>query len=85
MFMPHHMLVLNTIGRQASWALQFLLTTLVLAWRGRGFYNKGCAALLRLLPDMNSLVARGTTAAYAYSVVATFAPSADCRYGGNVL
>src|SRR5690606_24998348 len=57
-----------------SWALQFVLTTLVLAIPGRRFYLKGIPALLRLAPDMNSLVAVGTAAAYAYSVVATFAP-----------
>jgi Au+-exporting ATPase len=34
----------------------------------------GLPALLRMAPDMNSLVAVGTAAAYGYSVVATFAP-----------
>ena len=68
-----HDLVMNTIGMQWSWYLQFVLTTLVLAIPGRRFYLKGFPALLRLAPDMNSLVAVGTAAAYAYSVVATFA------------
>lgn len=69
-----HELVMNTIGMQRSWYLQFALTTLVLAIPGRRFYLKGFPALLRLAPDMNSLVAVGTAAAYAYSVAATFAP-----------
>ncbi len=69
-----HALVERTIGMQWSWMLQFALTTLVLALPGRRFYAKGFPALLRLAPDMNSLVAVGTSAAYAYSVVATFAP-----------
>ena len=69
-----HVLVMRSIGMQASWILQFVLTTLVLAGPGRRFYLKGVPALLRLAPDMNSLVAVGTLAAYAYSVVATFAP-----------
>ncbi|MGC4028669.1 MAG: heavy metal translocating P-type ATPase [Steroidobacteraceae bacterium] len=69
-----HEWVMGTIGMQRSWELQFLLTTLVLAVAGRRFYVKGFAALLRLAPDMNSLVAVGTAAAYAYSVVATFRP-----------
>ena len=69
-----HHLIARTIGMQASWGLQFVLTTLVLAWPGRGFYRRGYPALLRGAPDMNSLVALGTTAAYGYSVVATFAP-----------
>ena len=69
-----HMFIANTIGLQTSWVLQFVLTTIVLAWPGQGFYRKGYPALLRAAPDMNSLVALGTTAAYGYSVVATFAP-----------
>ncbi|MFM2367439.1 MAG: Copper-transporting P-type ATPase, partial [Pseudomonadota bacterium] len=69
-----HHLIANTIGLQTSWVLQFVLTTIVLAWPGQGFYRKGYAALLRGAPDMNSLVALGTTAAYGFSVAATFVP-----------
>ncbi|MFB9149979.1 heavy metal translocating P-type ATPase [Roseovarius ramblicola] len=69
-----HQLIADTVGMQASWVLQFLLTTLVLAGPGRGFYRTGIPALLRGAPDMNSLVALGTGAAYGYSVVATFLP-----------
>ncbi len=67
--------VMNTIGHRESWYLQFVLTTLVLFGPGLRFFRKGIPALLRLAPDMNSLVALGTAAAYGYSVVATFAPS----------
>merc|ERR1712137_1133526 len=49
-------------------------TLLVLAIPGRRFYVKGFPALLRLGPDMNSLVSVGTLAAFGYSMVATFAP-----------
>jgi len=69
----HHGIT-HTIGLQAGWFLQFVLTTLVLLIPGRQFYLKGIPALLRLAPDMNSLVAMGTLAAYACSVVATFFP-----------
>lgn len=69
----HHW-VDETIGTQNSWYLQFVLTTAVLAGPGRRFFAKGIPALLRMTPDMNSLVAVGTTAAYLFSVVATFAP-----------
>ncbi|MBA4208212.1 MAG: copper-translocating P-type ATPase [Parvibaculum sp.] len=69
-----HDLVMATIGMQASWYLQFALTTIVLFVPGIRFYEKGFPALVRLAPDMNSLVAVGTMAAYAYSLVATFAP-----------
>ena len=69
-----HAWVERTIGLQNSWYFQFALTTLVLAWPGRRFYTAGIPALLRLAPDMNSLVAVGTLAAWGYSVVATFLP-----------
>ena len=69
-----HEWVMSTLGLSLSWQLQFVLASLVLAIPGRRFYLKGLPALLRLAPDMNSLVAVGTAAAYGYSVVATFAP-----------
>ncbi len=75
LFPAIHRLVMNTLGIQASWVLQFALTSIVLAWPGQGFFRKGYPALLRGAPDMNSLVALGTTAAFGFSVVATFAPS----------
>ncbi|MEO8245343.1 MAG: heavy metal translocating P-type ATPase [bacterium] len=69
-----HHFVMMTIGTQASWLLQFALATLTLIGPGRRFYLKGVPALIRLAPDMNSLVAVGTASAYLYSVVATFLP-----------
>ncbi len=69
-----HALIAATIGMQNSWYLQFALTTLVLFVPGIRFYHKGLPALWRLAPDMNSLVAVGSLAAYGYSLVATFAP-----------
>ncbi|WP_020558347.1 heavy metal translocating P-type ATPase [Thiofilum flexile] len=69
-----HMWVMENIGHQQSWLIQFVLTTLVLIFPGRRFYQKGIPALLRFAPDMNSLVAVGTLSAYSFSVVATFAP-----------
>ena len=69
-----HHLIASTIGIQTSWYLQFVLTTIVLFVPGIRFYEKGLPALRRLAPDMNSLVAVGTLAAYGYSLVATFAP-----------
>ncbi|MDW5316131.1 heavy metal translocating P-type ATPase [Rhizobium sp. PL01] len=69
-----HGLIESTIGMQWSWYIQFALTTLVLFIPGIRFYDKGLPALWRLAPDMNSLVAVGSLAAYGYSLVATFAP-----------
>ena len=74
LFMPIHDLIIRTIGMQVSWWVQFVLTSLVLIGPGRRFYTKGYPALWRAAPDMNSLVAVGTTAAYGYSLIATFAP-----------
>ncbi|TRD17823.1 heavy metal translocating P-type ATPase [Palleronia caenipelagi] len=70
-----HMAIQHSIGTQTSWMIQFVLTTLVLFGPGRHFFAKGIPALLRGAPDMNSLVAMGTGAAWSYSVVATFLPS----------
>jgi heavy metal translocating P-type ATPase len=74
-FIPtlHHWIASN-IGMQNSWYLQFILATLVLIFSGRQFYTHGIPALFRGAPDMNTLVAIGSLAAYSYSIVATFLP-----------
>ncbi|WP_156293871.1 heavy metal translocating P-type ATPase [Serratia oryzae] len=69
-----HEIIAGTIGMKASWYLQFVLTSIVLFGPGLRFFQKGIPALLRGAPDMNSLVATGVSAAYTYSLVATFAP-----------
>lgn len=69
----HHW-INGTIGMQTSWVIQFLLIGLVLAWPGRQFFSIGYPALFKGAPDMNSLVAVGTSAAFAFSSVATFLP-----------
>lgn len=70
----HHWLAAN-LG-MANWYIQFALATLVLFGPGQVFYRKGLPALARLQPDMNSLVAIGSLAAWGYSVIATFLPRA---------
>lgn len=70
----HHW-VHATIGQSTSWLIQFVLTSLVLAFPGRRFFAKGVPALLRGSPDMSSLVALGSGAAWAYSSFATFLPA----------
>ncbi|ARM92108.1 copper-transporting ATPase protein ActP 2 (plasmid) [Rhizobium sp. CIAT894] len=70
-----HGLIQATIGMQWSWYLQFALTSIVLFGPGMRFFEKGLPAMWRRAPDMNSLVAIGSLAAYLYSLVATFAPS----------
>lgn len=68
----HHW-VMMTLG-DWNWRLQFVLTTIVLFGPGLRFFSKGMPALLRGAPDMNALVALGSGAAWAYSLVATFLP-----------
>jgi Cu+-exporting ATPase len=70
-----HEWIMAHIGHDAVQYISFVLTSLLLAGPGRAFYTKGFAALARGTPDMNSLVATGTSSAYLYSVVATFAPA----------
>lgn len=69
----HHWIA-HGIGTQASWLMQMVLATLVLAGPGRRFYGLGIPALLRGAPDMNSLVVLGASAAWAYSAVAVLRP-----------
>ncbi len=71
----HHWIAAN-IGMRVSHVIQMILTALVLAGPGRLFFTKGVPALLRGAPDMNALVALGTSAAFLYSAVATIAPKA---------
>lgn len=63
------------IGLRNSWLLQFVLTTVILLWPGRRFFEKGVPALLHARPDMNSLVALGTLAAWIFSTISLFLPS----------
>ncbi len=65
----------ETLGMQTSRVIQFVLATLVLAGPGLRFFRKGIPGLMRLAPDMNALVVIGTSAAWGFSTVATFAPS----------
>lgn len=74
-FIPgaHHALA-ATLGEQSWRLLSFGLAVVVLFGPGLRFFRTGLPALLRGAPEMNSLVVLGTTAAFAYSTVATFAP-----------
>ena len=70
----HHWLH-GLIPMQTLWLVEFALVTLVLVWPGARFFRKGLSALMRAAPDMNSLVALGAGAAWAYSTLVTFAPA----------
>lgn len=69
-----HELIMDTIGMRNNLYLQFLLANVVLFGPGLRFFRKGVPNLLRWTPDMNSLVVLGTSAAWGYSVFATFLP-----------
>ena len=55
--------------------VQLLLASVVLFGPGRRFFKPGLIAYRHLSPDMNSLVATGTGAAYAYSVLVLVLPA----------
>ena len=74
LYPPLHHAIMGSLGMQTFWVLQFLLITLVLAWPGRRFFRIGLPLLAKGSPDMNSLVALGTLAAWGYSTIATFVP-----------
>ena len=65
-------------------ALSFSLlaiTVFVMAWAGRHFYVRAWLAFRHRAADMNTLIALGTGAAFAFSVVATLVPGFFVTHG----
>ncbi|MCC5779242.1 copper-translocating P-type ATPase [Nitratireductor sp. B36] len=62
------------IGEQAAVWLEFVLATPVVLWAALPFFRRGYESFLNRSPNMWTLISIGVGAAYAYSVVATFAP-----------
>ncbi len=54
--------------------IQLVLAAPVLVWGGLPFFQRGWASVATRNPNMFTLIALGTGAAFAYSVVATVAP-----------
>ncbi len=81
----------DTLGFFPQWEpgayhfLFFLLATPVQFWGGWQFYKGTWTGLRHGYADMNTLIAVGTTVAYAYSVFATFFPSTLKVFGPEVL
>ncbi len=73
-FPAMHHAIQNSIGTETSWQLQSVLATILMIGPGLRFFRRGIPALFRGAPDMNSLVALGTGAAYLYSVFVLAAP-----------
>ena len=67
------LLRVSPVPRFWDW-VQFALTSAVLFGPGRRFFRTGAIAYRHLSPDMNSLVATGTGAAWAYSTLVLLAP-----------
>lgn len=70
-----HGVLMETVGMRNLYFAYFVMASIVQFGPGMIFYKKGVPALLRFAPEMNSLVVLGSSAAWGYSVVATFMPS----------
>ena len=71
-YAPIYGFVHSRIGMD-RWALMsLLLISAVMIWPGRAFYTIGLRALLKGAPEMNSLLALGTLAAWGYSTCVVF-------------
>lgn len=55
--------------------LQFILTTIVLFWGGREFFQSAWSALKVRTANMDTLIAMGTFTAWIFSTIVTFAPN----------
>jgi Cu+-exporting ATPase len=62
------------LSRKTNFFIQFLLATPVQFWAGWQFYVGFWKATRHKTSDMNTLIAVGTSAAYLYSLIATFLP-----------
>jgi Cu+-exporting ATPase len=62
------------LSQRFNFFLQFLLATPVQFWAGWQFYVGFWKATKHKTSDMNTLIAVGTSAAYFYSLIATFMP-----------
>ncbi len=71
----HRIPALDGIPARVMHPLFFALATPIQFWAGWQFYRGAWATARHRTTDMNTLIAVGTSAAYGYSVVATFAPS----------
>lgn len=60
-------------ARALNW-LELALATPVVLWGGKPFFERGWASIRRRQPNMFTLIAMGTGAAYAYSLLAALAP-----------
>lgn len=79
--------VRDWLGHQLSVYVEFVLATPVLLWAAQPFFQRGLDSIRNLSPNMWTLISLGVGAAYAYSLVATFAPGVfpeNYRMGAGV-
>jgi len=72
------------IPRNINFMLQLALVTPVQFWIGAQFYTGAISAARHRSTNMNTLIAVGTSAAYIYSLIATFFPAVFAIKGYDV-
>ncbi len=72
--LPGNPLMTVFAPRSFSW-IQFALATPVVLWGGWPFFQRAWASVVNRSPNMFTLIAIGTGAAYIYSLVALFFPN----------
>ena len=64
--------IINPMENPINYALIQLVLTIPVLYTGRNFYTVGISSLIRKSPNMDSLIAMGTGAAFLYSLYGTF-------------
>lgn len=67
--------VQHALGHRVVIWLQFALATPVVLWGGWPFFQRGWASIVNRSPNMFTLIAIGTGAAYLFSITATLMPA----------
>lgn len=64
--------LIDHVRNPGNHALVQLALTIPVVWSGKAYFEQGFKTLFKGHPNMNSLIALGTTAAFIYSLTATF-------------
>ncbi len=75
---------LKEVSEGSMFYILFSLTVPVYFWAGFVFHRGFVASLKRRTADMNTLISVGTTAAFTYSVIVTFAPDLISKPGESL-
>lgn len=71
--------IARVLSMRARQWLELVIATPVVLWAGSPFFARGWQSIVRRSPNMFTLIALGTGAAWAYSIVAVVAPGAFPR------